>query len=67
MGTLAVALIFAALALIFVAAAARDRMRQGGVRATARRTWLRIALVFALVSLALAVVSVATHGPAGEP
>jgi hypothetical protein len=67
MGTLAIAVIFAALALIFVAAAVRDRMRQAGAHAAARRAWFRIALVFALVSLALVVVSIATQRTGGEP
>lgn len=51
-----VALIFTALAVIFVALVVRDVLRADGKLDARRTTWLRVALIFAGVALALQVV-----------
>lgn len=45
--------LFAALALLFAGLVARDYIRNQGRRAPARRTWVRLAAIFAVVALAL--------------
>lgn len=49
---------FLALAVVFLAAAFRDYQRTDGRPSLARQTWLRIAIIFALVGLGLQLVHV---------
>ena len=49
----AVALVFVALAVIFVAAAVRDFLKEQGQLTPARKTWLLIALIFSAVAIGL--------------
>jgi zinc transporter ZupT len=51
-------IVFAALAAIFVALAVRDFLNAEGKLTPARRTWLRIAIIFACVSIGLFVVQI---------
>ncbi len=48
-----VALIFAALAVLFFVLAAVDFGRKGSPSTPARKTWLRIGLIFAAISIYL--------------
>jgi hypothetical protein len=50
------ALVFVALAIVFVALALRDYLREQRQLSPARHTWLRIALIFASVGIGLYVV-----------
>ena len=43
-------IVFAVLSLAFAGFAMRDRMRHGGTLTLAARIWLRMALIFAVVS-----------------
>lgn len=45
------AFIFAALALVFGALALHDRMRTAGAPSPKRRTWTRLAVIFAVVTI----------------
>jgi hypothetical protein len=45
--------LFAALALLFAGLAGRDHVRNQGRPTTARRTFVRLAAIFAVVSLGL--------------
>jgi hypothetical protein len=47
------ALVFVALAIIFVALALRDYLRGEGQLTPARQTWLRVAFIFAGVGIGL--------------
>ncbi len=49
----AVALVFVALAVIFVALALRDFLKEQGQLNPARKTWLQIALIFSAVTIGL--------------
>ncbi len=49
----AVALVFVALAVIFVAAALRDFLKEQGQLTPARKTWLRVAFIFSAVTIGL--------------
>jgi hypothetical protein len=51
-------IVFAALAAIFVALAVRDFLNAEGKLTPARRTWLRIAIIFAIVSIGLFIVQI---------
>jgi hypothetical protein len=44
---------FAALAGVFVVLAARDYSREGGTPTPARKTWLRMAVIFSAVAIGL--------------
>jgi hypothetical protein len=48
-----IGLIFLALAAIFLVAALRHYVRADGMGSPARRTWLRIAVIFAVVGVGL--------------
>ena len=48
-----IGLLFFGLAVIFLAAALRDHLRAEGSRSLARRTWVRIAIIFAVVGICL--------------
>jgi hypothetical protein len=48
-------IIFVAVAVIFVAASLRDLLRDEGKLSLARRTWLRVAFIFAGVGAAIQV------------
>ncbi len=48
-----IGVLFLALAMIFLAAALRDYRRSEGKSSPARRTWLRVAIIFAIVGLSL--------------
>ena len=50
---LSVSLIFVALGVVFVAAAVRDDLSQAERLSPARRTWLRMATIFAAIAMAL--------------
>ncbi len=53
-GTLpAVAVVFVALAVVFVAAALRDFLKDQGQLTPARKTWLLIAFIFCAVTIGL--------------
>ena len=56
--TPAVSLVLVAVAVIFVALAFRDYLASEGKLSPARKAWLRIALVFAIVGIGLFVVNV---------
>jgi hypothetical protein len=45
--------VFTALAVIFLALAVRDYLKAEGKMTAARQTWLRIALIFAGISIVL--------------
>ena len=47
------ALIFGVLAAVFGALALRDRLRSGSDRNPVRRAWLRIAVIFAVVTIVI--------------
>ena len=49
----AVALVFVALAVIFVTLALRDFLKETGQLNPARKTWLLIALIFSAVTIGL--------------
>ncbi len=51
-------IVFEALAAIFVALALRDFLNAEGKLTPARRTWLRIAIIFACVGIGLYLVQV---------
>jgi H+/Cl- antiporter ClcA len=53
-----VGLLFFGLAAIFLAAALRDYLSAEGKRSLARRTWVRIAIIFAVVGIGLQLVPV---------
>jgi multisubunit Na+/H+ antiporter MnhB subunit len=48
-----IGLLFLALAVIFLVAVFRDYRRSEGKPSPARRTWLRVAIIFAIVGLGL--------------
>ena len=52
-----IGLLFCGLAAIFLAVALRDYLRAEGKRSLARRTWVRIAIIFAVVGIGLQLVS----------
>ena len=54
----AVGVLFVAIAVIFLAAALRDYLTAEGKFSPARRTWVRVAVIFASVAIALYVVQV---------
>ena len=56
--------LFAALALLFAGLALRDRARHAGRPTPARRTWTRMAIIFAVVSVALAALHLWRSGSA---
>jgi hypothetical protein len=49
----AIAIVFAALAAIFVGAALRDYLLAEGKLTASRKTWLRISFIFAGISIGL--------------
>ena len=51
-----IGLFFIALAAIFLAAALRDQARPKDQRSGGRRTWVRIAIIFAIVGIGLQLV-----------
>jgi hypothetical protein len=55
------ALLFLALAIIFVAITVRDFLRSGGALTPARRTWLRVAVIFAAVAIGIHAVRLLFH------
>jgi len=57
MGSSAIGLLFLGLAVIFLAAALRDYLRAERKLSPARQTWLRVALIFAVVGIGLQLVS----------
>ncbi len=57
MGSSAIGLLFLGLAVIFVTAALRDYLRAEGKHSLARRTWVRIAIIFAVVGIGLQLAS----------
>ena len=48
-----IGLLFFGLAAVFLAAALRDHLRAEGSHSLARRTWVRIAIIFAVVGMGL--------------
>jgi len=52
-GPASIGLIFVALAVVFVGIALRDYLREEGKLSIARKTWLRIAFIFAGVGIGL--------------
>ena len=48
-----IGILFLALAVVFLAAAFRDYLRTGATPSSARRTWLRVAIIFAMVGMGL--------------
>jgi hypothetical protein len=48
-----VTFLFAALAVVFAVLAARDRLRAGGKPTAARKTWLRMTIIFSIVAIGL--------------
>jgi heme/copper-type cytochrome/quinol oxidase subunit 4 len=53
----AVPVLFVAIAVIFVSLALRDFLKDESKLSTARSTWLRMAMIFAAVAIALVVVN----------
>jgi hypothetical protein len=51
-------LIFVAIAVIFLAAALRDYLTAEGKLSPARKTWIRVAVIFAGVAIGLYIVQV---------
>jgi len=51
-------IVFAALAAIFVALTVRDYLNTEGKLTPSRKTWLRIAIIFACVSIGLFAVQI---------
>ena len=49
-------IVFVAIAVIFLAAALRDYLTAEGKFSPARRTWIRIAVIFASVAIGLYVI-----------
>ena len=45
--------IFAALALVFAALALRDYRRTGGAQSPRRKSWVRLAVIFAAVTIVI--------------
>jgi len=56
-----VGIVFAALAVIFVAMAVRDFLSVEGKLTPARKTWLKIAIIFACVSIGLFALQILTR------
>ena len=52
-----IGLLFLGLAAIFLAAALRDYLRAESKHSLARRTWVRVAVIFAVVGIGLQLVS----------
>ena len=48
-----IGIFFLALAAVFLLAASRDHLRTGAAPSMARRTWLRVAIIFAMVGISL--------------
>jgi hypothetical protein len=48
-----IGVIFLGLAVVFLTAAARDYRRSGRTASPARRAWMRVALTFLLIGVAL--------------
>ena len=55
------ATIFATLAAVFIGVCLQDLLRATGALTPARRTWLRVAFIFAGVAIALNVVPLLRH------
>ena len=53
-----VAIVFVAIAVIFLAAALRDYLRAEGKLSPARRTWIRVAVIFSSVGIGLYVMQI---------
>ena len=53
---LTVALVFVAISVLFTVTALRDDLREAGRLTSSRKTWLRIATLFAAIAITLALI-----------